>query len=343
MNGFDHAISTLSGRFGRVAFSPLMTRRCSVFLLHRIANPEQRVGGHTIDFVRLAIKALRESGAEIVSLRRMAAAYRTDEGPGKNWVAFTIDDGFADQAELLEQVFLPAECPVTVFLISGFVDRLLWPWDDQLSYVFRHAESDSLDVQLEGRAFRLNFESLPARIASLKQVRDHLKASSNNSLYDSVAELARAADVHLPAEAPPEYRPMSWDQVRALAGRGVDFAPHSVTHRIFSRLPAEVVRSEIEQSRSRLRSELGTESALFAWPTGGVDHFTRRDELIAQELGMVATFATGSDYAYASVAHARSPDALPSLRRFGLPHCVRNVLQYGSWIERGKQLIRGGR
>lgn len=338
MSLFDLAIRGLSSRAARACFRPIMSNRASVFMLHRIEDKSAGVHGHTIEYVRSALTALKRSGAEFVSVGKLVEAFRGD-GPGANWVAVTIDDGFADQAQLARAI-AESGCPVTVFLISGFLDGKLWPWDDQVTYLLSQSSPTRLDAEIGDRRVPLDLTSNAARHASIDALRKVLKLHPNEAIYSFLGALAAQLRVSLPAQAPPSFQPMKWEEARALEKIGVDFAPHSVTHRIFAQLGDAEAKSEIEESWSRLRQELSRPLPVFAWPTGGLEHFTARDMNAARQAGLSAAFATNSDYAHAVADPQRELD-LYRLCRFSLPNRIRDVLQYGSWIEHGKQLIRG--
>src|ERR1700748_704082 len=127
MNTLDLIIHALSRRATRPLFRPIMRGRATIFMLHRVTDPALGVSGHTLEFVRQAIHALRESGVQFVSVRQIMDAFVNGTGTGQNsdWVASTIDDGFADQALMARSVFAAERCPVTVFLISGLIDGKL--------------------------------------------------------------------------------------------------------------------------------------------------------------------------------------------------------------------------
>jgi len=70
---------------------------------------------------------------------------------------------------------------------------------------------------------------------------------------------------------------MSWDVVRDLAKRGVEFGGHSVTHADLTQLsPSELTR-EIESSQRRIEAELGSRPRTFAPPYGYVNAAVLRE------------------------------------------------------------------
>jgi peptidoglycan/xylan/chitin deacetylase (PgdA/CDA1 family) len=65
------------------------------------------------------------------------------------------------------------------------------------------------------------------------------------------------------------FRPMSWEQARALAGhRLIRFGSHTVSHPLLGTLPENSMREELTRSRSILADRLGVEPEFFAYPFG---------------------------------------------------------------------------
>ena len=313
-----------------------MGSRATVFMLHRLHAPERGVEGHDIEFVREALASLRRSGARFVSLRYLVECWQVGRSPGPDCVAFTIDDGFADQAQLVREAFLPLECPVTVFLISGFLDRLLWPWDDQLAFAFREAPNGHVTLTLHGESLAYEIGDVSSRQRALTEVRERCKRGPNSGIYQLVQSVADSLGTSVPSEAPPAHRAMSWDDARDLERQGVEFGPHSVTHRIFAGLTKEEACEEISNSLARLTQELANPVSVFAWPTGRRNDYSSRDISIARQAGLDASVATDPDYARVP---AKDDGSLYSIPRFGMPFDIPTVLRYGSWIERARQLL----
>jgi peptidoglycan/xylan/chitin deacetylase (PgdA/CDA1 family) len=66
----------------------------------------------------------------------------------------------------------------------------------------------------------------------------------------------------------PEDRPLSWDEVEALARQGCEFGSHTLTHPGLDQLPEAQAREEIAGSRQRLGERLGRDVSLFCYPRG---------------------------------------------------------------------------
>jgi peptidoglycan/xylan/chitin deacetylase (PgdA/CDA1 family) len=315
-----------------------MRDRTPIFMLHRLEDSANGVGGHSIEYIKSVLAVLRASGAKFVSLRTLVQAWRDGTAIDPDWVAFTVDDGFADQAVMVEEAFAPFDCPVTIFLITGFLDSKLWPWDDQLMFMFQRATAKTASITAGTRTFSLRLDSPESRSDAASAIREHCKTLHGFDPYAWLECTAVELGVELGKLPPAHHRPMTWDKARALESAGLaEFGPHSVTHRIFSRLSPEQSRLELQTSWSRLKEELRNPLSIFAWPTGRPEDFTARDEMLARNIGLHASVGTRPDYAYRG--RSRPPKTLFGMNRFYLPNDLTTVLRYGSWLERGRQLL----
>jgi peptidoglycan/xylan/chitin deacetylase (PgdA/CDA1 family) len=315
-----------------------MRNRATIFMLHRIEDSSMGIHGHSVSFIRDAISALRSSGAKPVSLRTLVEAWRAGSEIDPDWVVFTIDDGFADHAHMAQEAFVSLQCPATIFLISGFLDGQLWPWDDQFSFVIRAADARVTEVAVGDKQFTVDLSTPKGRWAAIETLRNHCKAVRGLNPYEAAKDLARQFGIAVPEHPPTHYAPMNWSRARELEATGlIDFGPHSVSHRIFSTLSATEARDEMETSWRRLQAELSNPPPIFAWPTGRPGDFEQRDIEIARNVGLRASVATKAGYAYRNSAN--NIDSAFQLSRFSLPDNLSRVLRYGSWLERGRELL----
>jgi peptidoglycan/xylan/chitin deacetylase (PgdA/CDA1 family) len=187
-------------------------------------------------------------------------------------LAVTVDDGYGDFEESGYPVFAEYNIPVTVFLVTDFLDGKSWLWFDRVVYVFRHARVTEPSVELpDGKVLRFKLESDAGRRAAGQRLANLAVALSAAQRRDLVDALPRLLQAEIPEQAPSEYRPLSWGGVRALAKSGVEFGAHTKTHPILSALtdPKEL-RDEIAGSKARIESQLGRPVLHFCYPNGKI-------------------------------------------------------------------------
>jgi peptidoglycan/xylan/chitin deacetylase (PgdA/CDA1 family) len=103
----------------------------------------------------------------------------------------------------------------------------------------------------------------------------------------AVPELAAEAAAH-----PDELATMTWDELRALAERGVEVGSHTVTHAHLTTLGDGELARELRDSRERLEAELARPCRFLAYPYGEEDGRVRR---AARDAGYEAAFGLSAD------------------------------------------------
>jgi peptidoglycan/xylan/chitin deacetylase (PgdA/CDA1 family) len=98
----------------------------------------------------------------------------------------------------------------------------------------------------------------------------------------AIPELAREAASH-----PDELTTMRWDELRALADRGVEVGSHTLTHAHLTYLSDADLARELRDSRQRIEDELGRSCRFLAYPYGEEDG---RVQAAARAAGYVAAF-----------------------------------------------------
>jgi peptidoglycan/xylan/chitin deacetylase (PgdA/CDA1 family) len=326
---------------------PLRSGVGTIFMLHRFAHPDRGVRGHPAGALRESLAYLRRGGYRVVPLAEMLHALRTPGALREPTVAFTVDDGYADFAEVGAPVFAEFDCPVTLFVTTGPLDGVCWFWWDRLEFAMEHAARPALAVEVAGAPLRLTWATGAEREAAWYGLVEALKRVPDAEGHDVLACAEAALGVRVPATPPPRCAAMSWDDVRqwAGAGTGVTFGPHTVTHPILSRVTDAQAALEIGESWRRLRDELrGHDGAcvpVFCYPNGKDDDFSVRDVEAVRAAGFDAAVTTEPFYA-APAAAARPADRY-AVPRFPYPDDMPHFVQIVTGLERAKLALRGSR
>lgn len=316
-------------------------RDCAtVFMLHRFEDAERGIAGCDVTHLRHALAYLTRNHYELLPLADLFERLGGKGPLARGAVAFTIDDGYLEQATVAAPVFAEFGCPVTTFVTTGFLDGKLWLWWDQIEHVFQHAARRRVQLRFGDTLLDYRWENDEQRnraqadfIAECKRIPEAEKAAA-------IAQLALALGVEIPHLPPPRYAPMSWDQLRACEGMGMAFGPHSVTHPVLSRTTPAAMTYEITESWSRLRAEARSPLPIFCYPNGGWDDFGAREMGALRQLGFLGAIASEPGYAN-GMAFRDGADNRYRVQRFGFPDGLPHVIQYVSGVERIKQLLRG--
>lgn len=333
----DLGIHLLTSRALSWVMEPLRSQVVPVFMLHRMEDANRAVPGHSVHTLERALQYLKDNHYNVVSIRALVSALNNQTSLPSRSVAFTMDDGFYDQATLALPVFEHFQAPVTVFLATDMLDHHKWSWDYQVEYLLNKASTNQLDLKVGSNELRLTLGDHGQKRAAIRAARAALKGLSLPSVAESMKDLMIKVGVEVPELAPPAYQPMTWGQVARLESNIVEFGPHSRQHLILSQLTEAEAEAEVQQSWASLRQHLRHPVPVFCYPNGrfGID-FSLRDQELVKRAGLKAAFS--ADPGYVNLEHSSKP-ALYALKRFAFPERFVNFKQYCSWLENGKSKL----
>lgn len=298
--------------------------------------------GHDAGVLRADLELLRRNKFNIAPL--MEVVQRLQEGiPLRpRTVVFTIDDGYADFARVAAPIFAEFDCPVTVFLTTGFLDRNIWMWWDQIAFLLLHTERRSVSLRTNVVAIREEWATAQERDATAARISERLSLVADADKWEVIEALAEVLEVEIPVSAPEAFLPMSWEEARACERRGVSFGPHTVTHPVLSRVDDDRARTEIMDSWTRLRAEVEAPVPVFCYPDGSESAYSSREVSQAREAGLRAAVTTMRGYVdSADFRHQ------PSIQLFNIPRLSypepgneSTFAHMISGLERGKIWVR---
>jgi len=277
----------------------------------------------------------------LISLEQLVTALRNSQPLPSKAVAFTMDDGFSDQAKCAAPVFEEFNCPLTFFVITGMLDQTLWPWDAQVAWITETSEKTSLETTVAGDVFALPLGDAYSRRLAKRALLDAIREVPARQVEGIMNGIARDAGVVIPEKPPAAYQPMSWEMARQLERKGIQFAPHSVSHNVLSRLDSESMQQEIKDSWHTLDKELLNPLKIFCYPTGREIDYNKREIDALRECGYLGAVTTTPDF----VEPANTSDKqLFRLPRFPLPESLDDFIQYCTWIEyaKGRHRLKRG-
>lgn len=334
------SLAALTAPVVRKAYRPLLEGRITIFMLHRLADPPLGVPGHDPELLRWCLGWLRDRDYSLLSVEEAARHLREGEPLPPTSVCFTIDDGYYDFFRVGLPVFREFDCPVTVFLPTGFIDGECWLWWDRVAHALELAgrtqvEAESLDdvVRQELPASSSQKIGAPELVFAMARLPEPQKEGA-------ILSLARSLGVSLPEAPPAQYRPMTWEEVSASERQGVRFGPHTMTHPVLARTSDDRARREIMGSHRRLQSALERPSTVFCYPKGSREAFGAREEELVADCGLEAAVSTLRGYAVQrTTASGDGPSDIYRLPRLGLPHDRQRFLQIASGLLRLRQRL----
>jgi peptidoglycan/xylan/chitin deacetylase (PgdA/CDA1 family) len=297
----------------------------TIFLCHRFDAGLPGQHSHSRDALVDALEWLTRRRYRLVGVEEIVEAQRGARPPIERAVAFTMDDGYKDQGEIAT-LFGRYDCPVSIFLTTGFLDGSVVLWWDQLAEILERAEADVATELPDGP---LHIGPSDPRRPALRALEERCKAWTPDVRDAAIATIAAAVGTDVPDRPAGEAQPMTWHDARALEATGlVRFGPHTVSHPILRVLDGTQARDEIVGSWRRLEHELANPLPVFCYPNGRAVDFGQRDAALVREAGCV-----GALMAEAGYADPRSPDAF-RIRRVPFPEDLHHVKRWVSGFER---------
>ena len=305
-------------------------------MLHR-TYPDNTLGkSQTPSYLRQCLTYLKNNGYTFVSVAEiLQSAINNSTLPDKS-IAFTIDDGFDDQATLAAPVFIEFNCPVTIFLITDFINGKIWPWFSKIDYMIQNTNVNSIEYHFkQGIISRPLTTNTEKRIA-IHEISESMKHIDWDFVDEALAHLSDITHVEIPETPPDQYIPMTWSMAQELEELGISFGPHTQTHPILSRVSEKQSYQEINQSWLELKEKLKHPAPVFCYPNGCLSDFGKREIEIVKNTEMLGALATIPKQFQ---LRSNIPDKNYILPRYSLPDNFNDFKMYSTWIEYAKEMI----
>lgn len=202
----------------------------------------------------------------VLSLEVCIHHYKRTGGWPAAALSVTVDDGYEDIYHHAFPVFREKKIPATVFLVYDFIEHRTWLWQDKIKYILRNTKIS--DLVSDPVFDDLALDTYENMLACQLRIYDHVLMLPPDQRADRIALLAEKCGVLLPETPPPEFAPLSWTQIREMAGEGIRFGAHTLSHEVLTTLSETELQNEIEVSKELIEARLGREVETFCYPHG---------------------------------------------------------------------------
>ncbi len=302
-----------------------LSQHVCIFTLHRPSGQHGLNGTDLTmleDFLRLLIK----HNCTFISVDELLDP-QTRLNPAKNYICFTVDDGYEDQTDALLPVLLKYEAHPTLFVITDLIEGQL-PWDARIATAVQSSQCKQLDVAALG---------MPGeRVLSLKDKRQfrrqlslHAKRLEKSARSKFVADIEAAL---CPAQQMDvsRYTPANWARLAELESQGLVIGSHTCAHNPLSTLTTSDIHLELNNSMALLNQHLSAPSKVFCYPVGMQEDYDERAMAVVREHGFIGALTSEPGYYVASKARSNA-FAVP---RLSLPATLNKATRYASWLEK---------
>jgi peptidoglycan/xylan/chitin deacetylase (PgdA/CDA1 family) len=284
-----------------------LMKSCGVFSLARVMSSGMaRIlmyhnfsNGRTTDAGSVNATTLREQleylvrHFHVVPLPRVFQQLKQRRSLDQLTTVLTIDDGRSNCYDVLFPLLKEFRVPATFFVVTSFINREDWLWTDKILWL---SEQPS-------RPRELSAEEIEKTFSNLNRLRPEVRTQY-------IEGLATCMSVRIPVEAPSQYAPCSWDQLREMAESGlVEIGSHTVTHPILSGVTDDECWRELTISRAQIELALGRPVAAFCFPNGKTGDYRLSQLQQVREAGYKGAVAANSGL----VTNQSNPYELPRL------------------------------
>lgn len=267
----------------------------------------------TPEFLDAAIVHLATEGYQFVALADMPARLAIARA-GERFAAFTLDDGYRNNATHAQPVFTHHKVPFTVFVAPGFACKTHGIWWETLAELLRavpHLEFD----------FGSGPVTMPLATPFQKQAAFERFARFIHAGTDEVSAVARldeAAKAHgIEPLMITERLVMREPELKSLVLNPLaSIGAHTISHRALARLSDEDARREIDLSAERIATIIGRRPETLAYPYGDRAAVSPREHRLATELGF--RIAVTTEPGTLSARSFDTPTTLPRISLNGL-------------------------
>lgn len=256
---------------GAAALLPSAGGRGVVFTMHHV-KPEEatdRLDPNAIlsitpQTLEMAIEASLEAGLVPVHLHDLPKLLSEPDNRQK-YVAFTLDDGYRNNAEFAAPVFGRYNIPYTIFITTGFVERTrsMW-WRTSAALV---TEADGFQFDFGGGTVDVRSQSHDQKssaFARLVQFMQYFDEDEAVARLDAAAKVAGIDPISLVDESV-----MNASELHVLARDPlVHLGAHTVTHVNLRRVEDDRLAREIADSTASIEHYTGYRPRSFAYPYG---------------------------------------------------------------------------
>lgn len=260
---------------------PRRERTFTVLLYHRVNDSGVPLSIDTIGTAAFArqIEYLARTFT-VCDLDDILVRLESDRPLPPRCAAITFDDGYRDNYEHAFPALRSRGLPATIFLTAENIERREPLWFDRVLEAFRRTTRPSFPLA-DGSERPLHSWDEKWR-AALGVLLDF----KNREIADRTARIARLHEtLGVDPDVPVPDLLLTWDEVRDMAGQGITFGSHTMTHLSLARCSPERRIWELAESRRLIGERVGTPVRLLAYPHGKAEDFD--DEVVrhAHEAG----------------------------------------------------------
>lgn len=270
---------------GGFSLSRFFTRHKPMILMYHRVIRHPMIPGVYPDVFEQQLIYLKQH-FNVMNMKAYMAAQSANKLPA-NSIVLTFDDGHKDFYTAAWPLIKKHNLTASLFISTGFVDKLCWLWPDLLRYILITTPETEFHIPPLGH-LALKADNILKTWNSLGDYCLTLEASHRLQFIQDLAQQLKVTAPEAPVEP---FSPVSWDDLREMQQQGLDVGSHSVNHPILSAITSAQLEEELTESKNRIIKELGLAPQGICYPNGMAKDTSPQVEAVAQQYydyGLVA-------------------------------------------------------
>lgn len=260
------------GPLGGYAFIRwLMRNEPRIIMFHRFSKEPE--SGHISSKVLDQQLTYLERHFNVISLSELRSCKQKGISPPENSLVLTVDDGYRDFYEVAYPLLKKHQLPATLFVTTGFVNKELWLWPDQISWALNNAEVLSSELVMDGNSIPSQAINEHTRPLLWSKIVGYLLSISDEDKHIWINCFYEALNIEFPATAPVGYEACSWGQLREMQSHGIEIGGHTHTHPSLGQVSDEQLEIEVSHCMQLMTENLGINDRDFCFPNGQPNDF----------------------------------------------------------------------
>lgn len=272
-----------------------------VLIFHRVCNENDYIMTDdlqvTQEYLEEVLKFYISSNIDIVSLDECYKRI-TSKSKVKRFVAFTFDDGYADNLTHALPVFEKYNAPFSIFLATGYPDHNVVLWWYLLEKLVMNNER--ISFMKDGVEIIYNTITKEDKKDTFWKIRKYIVESNQDNIVQRLKTIFNDVDLF---ELTKKLA-LSWEQVKELSNHPlVTIGTHTINHLAISNLKEDRVLEEINESINIIESKINKPVEYLTYPFGTPAEANSREFNIVKKCNIKMAFTTTKGNLYKHDAH----------------------------------------
>lgn len=184
-----------------------------------------------------------------------------------NTLAITFDDGYQSVYNYAFETLKKNSLPAAIFIVADLINTDNTGWFDKVEMAFDAAYKANVSENSEFKGIRISLGNSLELIKTTVNLKEMLKSESKKNQVAITDELLQI--LHYDSSKKDDnYVQLTNSQIQQMQADNIEFAGHTLTHPVLTKLNNAELKAEIIESKNNLKDSIKSNISLFSYPYG---------------------------------------------------------------------------